>query len=180
MAERGTTGGSGERDQGWLSNKIIPALSVLLVAACLTVVEAASGTSSRLPHPLLPAQDQASVLLQIHKEVSELGKKPGEDLIKWDFHIGPADDDTNQDEHLVILIHGSENGSKMTIQVTELVPARHNPNIRYGRTVKTVVCLIEDGCAGIERSDYRDRELAGRLPLIVEAVRNKKKLLCIK
>ena len=180
MAERGANVGGSKCIRGRIFREVRPFLSALLLLAGLLLLGASvSNASPRIPPPLHD-RDPSSVLLQIHKEVSELGKKPGEDLIKWDFHIGPADDDTNQDEHLVILIHESDNKTKMTIQVTKLVPARHNPNIRYGRNVKTIVCSIEDGCAGIERSDYRDRELAGRLPLIMEAVRNKKKLLDIK
>lgn len=153
---------------------VLPTLIVILTAWSEGRVSAGFPISGKM-------KDRTDLLRQLHGEVSAFGKRPGESFVREDFHIGPADDDTNQEEHLAILIQDLDDGSKMTIQFTGLEPARHNPNIRYGKEVKTVVCIVRaEGETEVVRSDYGERALAGRLEKALEAVRNKKDLLGIK
>ncbi len=114
---------------------------------------------------------------EIHCEVKEMGKYPGEDFIQWEFHIGPADDDTNQEDHLVILIQDIAGRKKMTIQVTHLEPSKFDANIRYGKETKKVICLIDEASVDVSRSDYDEKGLHSLLPDVLKAVKDKKNLI---
>jgi hypothetical protein len=129
------------------------------------------------PEPRSPVKDPAPVLRRIHDEVVSLAKRPGDTVLAWDFHIGPADDDTNQDEHVVIIVEESGAGPRMTIQVTKLEPAPRNPNIRYGRASRTLVCLFRAEGVEISRNEFPAEGLAAKLSSVLEAVLNKKRLL---
>jgi hypothetical protein len=117
------------------------------------------------------------ILKKIHEEVKELGNYPGEDFIKREFFIGRGDDDTNKDLHIVILIQPLEGGETMKIQVTFMEPTRDDPNVRYAKTVKNIACTILEKKVTVQSSDYDRNELEKLVPDILQAIRDKKKLL---
>lgn len=117
------------------------------------------------------------ILKKIYDEVKELGSYPGEDFIKREFFIGRGDDDTNKDLHIVILIQPLEGGETMKIQVTFMEPTRDNPNIRYAKTVKNIVCAILEKEVTVQNSDYNRNEFEKLVPDILQTIRDKKKLL---
>ncbi len=177
MAENGIFAGHpGQRPRCPLLPGTSPLVRVLplffLILPLLLSEGAGVCGAAQVPEPATTA-----VLERIRDEVASLGKRPGDEVLTWDFHIGPADDDTNQAEHVVVIIQDLGSGTRMTIQVTELEPASWNSNIRYGRTSKTVVCLFRGKRAEIERSDFDGAELDGKLAGVLEAVLNKKRLL---
>lgn len=116
-------------------------------------------------------------LKKIYDEVKELGNYPGEDFIKREFFIGRGDDDTNKDLHIVILIQSLEVGETMKIQVTFMETTKDNPNVRYAKTVKNIVCTIIENKLTVQGSDYDRNELEKLVPDLLQTIRDKKKLL---
>jgi hypothetical protein len=163
-----------------ISGRLLPLpglrrFSLFLLIPLLAATAGQGGGAS--PESRSPVKDPAPVLRRIHDEVVSLGKRPGDAVLTWDFHIGPADDDTNQDEHVVIIVQETGAGARMTIQVTELEPAPRNPNIRYGRASRAVVCLFRTEGVEIGRNEFPEREFVPKLSSVLEAVLNKKRLL---
>ena len=175
MAARGILGGyrgSGRRRGSLRRSAGIILIPLVLLSLVLTG-EAAGVTGAARPS----AEDAVKVLRRIRAEVSALGKHPADDVLTWMFHLGPADDDTNQDEHVAVVVQDIGSRARMTIQVTELEPSPRNPNIRHGRSSRRIVCDFRGDAVEISRSDYPDRELGKKLDRILEAVLNKKRLL---
>ena len=119
-----------------------------------------------------------AVLKRVHDEVAELGPYPGQDFIRWDFFIGgPDDDDTNKDQHVVVLIENERGPGRMTLQVTQLERSRGDPNVKYARGTRRVLCFLENGKLEVLRSDYGAAELEELAGGILRAVLDKKRLL---
>ncbi len=145
-------------------------LVLLSVSACPPRASGSAGRSNR-------NQDHLEVLGTIYREVKDLGKYPGEDFIKREFFIGLDDDDTNKDQHVVVLIQTLDGQEIMTIQITALEKTKNNPNVRYAKSMKNLSCFIAAGMVTMRSSDYAETDLK-RLALdILRAVRDKKKLL---
>ena len=120
----------------------------------------------------------ADVLKQIYVEVKDLGPYPGENFIKHEFFLGPADDDSYKNEHICILIQVVDGAERMRIQVTEMKNRPDNPRIQVAGKTRTITCsMAADSVLAILRSDYSDKEIARLAPDILRAVREKKKLL---
>ena len=118
------------------------------------------------------------VLKQIYVEVKELGPYPGENFIKHEFFLGPADDDSYKREHIVVLIQDVDGVERMRIQVTEMKNRPDDPRIQLAGKTRTITCSLSGGGALTRlRSDYSDSEMARLAPDILRAVREKKKLL---
>jgi hypothetical protein len=118
-----------------------------------------------------------TVLKEIHAEVKEMGPYPGQDFFQQAFFVGEDDDDTNKDIHVSILIRAQEKKEKMTIRVTRMIKDRRNPQARLAETTRGLVCLVGGDGVEIQSSDYKEKEIAGLVPEILTAVRNKKRLL---
>jgi hypothetical protein len=132
--------------------------------------------SSPQEKPSPSAKKMAALLVEIHREVAEIGRYPGEEFIRREFFIGPGDDDTYKDAHLVVLIQEVGPERKMTLQVTPLIPSPENPRVKFGREVKVVVCRLAAGRVRLERSDYSEKELSALLPEMLRVIRDRKKL----
>jgi hypothetical protein len=119
-----------------------------------------------------------AALKRVHDEVLELGPYPGQDFVRWDFFIGgPDDDDTNKDQHVVVLIENAEGPRRMTLQVTQLERSRGDPRVKYARGTRHVICWLENEKLQVHRSDYGDKELEELASGILRAVLDKKRLL---
>ena len=155
--------------------------SVVLFLAALSTSLAAprmrTPAGPQRPEKKVRADDKiAAILRDIHREVSEIGKYPGEPIVRREFFIGVGDDDTYKDSHLVVLIQDSEGTPKMTIQVTPLHPSPENPRIKYGREVRMIVCLLKPRRVDLSRCDYGERELRALLPEMLRVIRERKDL----
>ncbi len=85
-----------------------------------------------------------AVLKRVHDEVAEMGRYPGQDFVRWDFFIGgPDDDDTNKDQHVVVLIENGRGPRRMILQVTQLERSRGDPKVKYARGTRRVLCFLE-------------------------------------
>jgi len=130
--------------------------------------------TSATDEPLRPA----ALILDIHREVKEMGPYPGEDFVRREFFLGEDDDDTNKDFHVVIIILASDGGAeRMRIQVTALERSANDPKIKYARGIKNVVCRVSPGDPAVLTSDYTVPELEPMLRDLKRAILNKKRLL---
>jgi hypothetical protein len=142
----------------------------------------ASGPCVRQSRPASPKQvkldrETVSKLRDIHGEVREMAKYPGEDFVRREFFVGKGDDDTYKDFHLVVLIQVVAAREKMTLQVTRLDPSAENPRVKYGKDVRLVVCWMDQETVEVVRSDYEDRDLAPLLPEMLRCIRERKLLV---
>ena len=145
----------------------------LLLAACL-------GLSAALPRPVQKDAGVPSLLQRIRAEVVELERHPGEDFVRGEFFLGAGDDDTNKTHAVGILVKDEETGSKMTLVISRLEPARDDPRVKYARDPRTVVCRFPGSGVEMVRSDYAEAELRRLLPAVLRAVIDKKNLLKIR
>jgi hypothetical protein len=132
------------------------------------------------PAPPPPTDEKADVprlLRQIRDEVLGLEKYPGEDFSRGEFHLGEGDDDTNKTHAVGILVSSEAEGSRMTIMISRLDPARDDPRIRYARDPKTLVCRFAGDAVDLVRSDYALSDLEDLLPAVLRAIIDKKNLL---
>lgn len=120
----------------------------------------------------------AALILDIHREIMEMGPYPGEDFVRREFFIGEDDDDTNKDIHVVVIIQAADGGGeRMRIQVTAMERSANDPKIKYARGVKNLVCRVLAGEATVVASDYEARELASVLRDLKRGILDKKRLL---
>jgi hypothetical protein len=116
-------------------------------------------------------------LEDIFAELREAWVREDGPFFKWECFIGgPDDDDTNKDQHVVIMILRSEEGPEMKISVTALERSRGDPRIKYARGTRTVVCLL-GGATKVLSSDYDADPLGETAGAVLRAVRDKKRLL---
>jgi hypothetical protein len=131
-----------------------------------------------VPQPEPGEETVGEVLKQIYLEVKELGPYPGDNFIKQEFFLGPADDDSYKREHICILIQVVDGAERMKIQVTEMKNRPDNPRIQLAGKTRTITCSITaKGGLTLPRTDYSEEEIARVVPDILRAVREKKKLL---
>lgn len=119
----------------------------------------------------------SSFLIQIREEVRGLPRYPGEDFWRGEFFLGEGDDDTNKTHAVGIVVQDGPEGSRMTVVVSRLEPARDNPRVKYAREPRTIACRMAGEAVEVLRSDYAPPELEKLLPLVLKAVIDKKALL---
>jgi len=115
------------------------------------------------------------ILLAIHKEVLELGKRENEDFFKREFHIDLDGDALNQEEHVVVLSQTMCDRDLMTVQVTYF-QSKDNI-IKYPKDIKNISCYIKDNDLEIKESGYSEKECKRLLSNILEGIKTEKKLL---
>jgi hypothetical protein len=125
-----------------------------------------------------PQKETLANMKKIYIEVKEMGPYPGESFILHEFFAGgPDDDDTNKDQHVVVLIQVVGGVEKMRIQVTYLERTKLDRTIKYAKEVKNISCLVVADRIKIQSSDYSEKEMDKLAQDILQAVLNKKKLL---
>lgn len=125
-----------------------------------------------------PKKDILAILKKIYDEVKEMGPYPGESFFLHEFFAGgPDDDDTNKDQHVVVLIQVVGGVEKMKIQVTYMERTKQDRTIKYAKEVKNISCLVAADRITVQSSDYGEKEMDKLAPDILQAVLNKKKLL---
>lgn len=122
-------------------------------------------------------KDISKVLLEIYQEMKEFENYPGCDFIKREFFVGEDDDDTNKDIHVVILVQDLEEKEKLTIQVTYMERSKGKPVIGIAKNTKVFSFFVRDGLTEIVKSDYENEEMERVLSGVLQAIKNKKKLL---
>ena len=149
-----------------------PALGAALLLLLLAGAWPPITGPSALRDPDIPG-----LLREIRDQILGLERYPGEDFARGEFFLGEGDDDTYKTHAVGILVNTEAEGSRMTIVVSRLEPARDNPRIKYAREPRTIACRVAGEAVEILRSDYAPPELAKLLPAVLKAVIDKKALL---
>lgn len=109
--------------------------------------------------------------------MKEFDNYPGYDFIKREFFVGEDDDDTNKDIHVVILVQEVDEKEKVTIQVTYMERRRGKPVIGIAKYIKLFSYFVSRGQTEIIRSDFEEKEKEYALSGVLQAIKDKKKLL---
>ena len=121
-------------------------------------------------------KDPNEILKDIYKEVLEFGIKNKEGFIKKEFHVDLDGNETNSEEHIVVLIYNVRDREKMIVQVTYF-ETRGNITMKYAKDTKVISCFIKGEKIEIEKCDYNKKEIKSLLTDILKEIRYKKKLL---
>ncbi len=122
-------------------------------------------------------KDTSKILKEIYQEVKGFEKYPGFDFIKREFFVGEDDDDTNKDIHVVILVQDVGEKKKVTIQITYMERSKGRPVIGIAKYVKVLSYFVLEDQTEIIKSDFDDKGKELVLPGVLQAIKNKKKLL---
>ena len=123
--------------------------------------------------------EPCEILMEIYKEVLELGCYENDDFIKREFHLNLDNNEKNKEEHVVVLIHTAEDGEKMTVQVTYFEPRGKNINIKHAHKIMVILCCIAGDKVIVEKCDYKEKELKKILQKILQGIKDKKEILKI-
>ena len=107
----------------------------------------------------------------------EFENYPGCNFIKREFFVGEDDDDTNKDIHVVVLVQEVDEKEKITVQVTYMERKRGRPVVGIARYIKIFSYFVQGDQTDIIKSDYDAKEEALILAGVLQAIKNKKKLL---
>ncbi len=121
-------------------------------------------------------KDPSKILNEIYKEVSELGSRKNENFIKREFHFDLDKNETNSEEHVVVLIYDVGDRKRMVVQVTYFKSRGINNIIKYAKDIRMVFCSLKKDIIKIEKCDYDDKEIKSILPKVLEGIRKEKKL----
>jgi len=120
--------------------------------------------------------DPCQILKEIYKEVLELGSRKNENFIKREFHFDLDKNETNSEEHVVVLIYDVGDRERMVVQVTYFKSRGNNNIIKYAKDIRMVFCSIKKDIVEIEKCDYDDKEMKSILPDVLEGIREEKKI----
>lgn len=122
--------------------------------------------------------NSGNILKDIYKEIKDMGKCPGDDVLKREFWTGnDDDDDTNKDIHVLIMIQNMEDKEKMTIQVTRFERDKVTPTVSHAKEERNIICLVSREKIDILKSDIPKKERESFFSELLSAIRKKKKLL---
>ena len=117
------------------------------------------------------------LLKDIYDEVMQFGINEDPDLIKREFWMDLDGQESNKEEHVVVMRHNDGLNLKMTVQVTYFSEDRGKRLVRFAKDTKLVQCCIKEHDLEINRSDYSDQEMEKLLNNILIGIRHKKELL---
>ncbi len=122
-------------------------------------------------------KDASELLKEVYKEVKGFGRYENEDFIKREFHTDLDKNETNSEEHVVVLIHDTLDGEKMIVQVTTFEAKGAHRTVKYAKDIKEIVSFIKKDKIEISKSDYSEKDMKRLLPDILQTIRDKKALL---
>jgi hypothetical protein len=134
-----------------------------------------------LSHPIIGNAQQVNhhhkLLKDIHDEVLQFGINEDPDIIKREFWMDLDGQESNKEEHVVVMRHNDGLNFRMTVQVTYFSEDKGRRFVRFAKDTKLVQCCIKDHDLEIDRSDYSDEEMEKLFNDILIGIRNKKELL---
>ena len=116
------------------------------------------------------------ILKDIHKEVSELGRRKDEHFIKREFHFDLDENPTNSEEHIVVLIYETNETEKMIVQVTYFEAEGTEYIVKYAKDIKLVTCTLDTEKLEIEKCDFSKKEMNPLMADILKGIQEEKKL----
>lgn len=154
-----------------------PIASCCLIIFCLILCLSEFVFSMGISSFPIEEKDISKILREIYLEMRTFDKYPGCDFIKREFFVGKDDDDTNKDIHVVIIVQDVDRKEKITIQVTYMERREGKPVIGIAKSAKIISYFVLDGQTEIIKSDFGNNEKEVVLPGVLQAIKNKKKLL---
>ncbi len=148
-----------------------------VIACCLLLCLSEFAFPAYLSTISIKKKDPSKILKEIYQEVKGFEKYPGYDFIKREFFVGEDDDDTNKDIHVVILVQDVDEKKKVTIQITYMERSKGRPVIGIAKYVKVLSYFVLEDQTEIIKSDFDDKGKELVLPGVLQAIKNKKKLL---
>ena len=148
-----------------------------VIACCLLFCLSEFAFSVRFSMISIKKKDTFKILKEIYQEMKEFEKYPGYDFIKREFFVGEDDDDTNKDIHVVILVQDVDEKKKVTIQVTYMERSKGKPVIGIAKYARVFSFFVLEDQIEIIKSDFDAKGKAIVLPGVLQAIKNKKKLL---
>ncbi len=134
-----------------------------------------------LTHPIIGNAQQVNhhhkLLKDILDEVLQFGINEDPDIIKREFWMDLDGQESNKEEHVVVMRHNDGLNFRMTVQVTYFSEDKGKRLVRFAKDTKLVQCCIKDHDLEIDRSDYSDEEMEKLFNDILIGIRNKKELL---
>jgi hypothetical protein len=146
------------------AKKVFSGLAVFSLLLCLSEFV----FPVRLSVISIEKNDTSQILKEIYLEVKGFEKYPGYDFIKREFFVGEDDDDTNKDIH---------EKKKVTIQITYMERSKGRPVIGIAKYTKVLSYFVLEDQTEIIKSDFDDKGKELVLPGVLQAIKNKKKLL---
>ena len=116
------------------------------------------------------------ILKDIHKEVTELGKRKNEYFIKREFHFDLDENPTNTEEHIVVLIYDIEQGERMVVQVTYFETDGLAHSVKYAKDIKLISCNLDSEKLKIEKCDFSKKEMEPLFSDILKGIQEEKKI----
>jgi len=116
-------------------------------------------------------------LLDIYREVREMGFRAHEDFIKREFHFDLDGRRSNREEHVVVLSHREGAGDRMIVQVTLFEDFHGIARPRLACETLEIKSLVAGGDVEITRCDFDDSKLRDWLPAILDGIREEIELL---
>lgn len=147
------------------------------IICCIIVFLSEFLFSAGISADSIEEKDTSKILRDIYLEMRVFDKYPGCDFIKREFFVGEDDDDTNKDIHVVILVQDVDGKEKITIQVTYMERREGRPVIGIAKSVKTISYFVLGDQTEVIKSDFDNNEKKIILPGVLQAIKNKKKLL---
>ena len=149
----------------------------LVIACCLLFCLSDFALSVRFSMISIKKKDTSKILKEIYQEMKEFEKYPGCDFVKKEFFVGEDDDDTNKDIHVVILVQDTDEKEKVTIQVTYMERSKGKPVVGIAKYVKVLSFSVTEDQAEIIKNEFDAKGTEIILPGVLQAIKNKKKLL---
>lgn len=117
------------------------------------------------------------MLMEIYKEVIELGSRDKEPFIKREFFMDLDGNSNNKEEHVVFLNHNVGDKEKVILQVTYFESKRKNSFVKYAKNTREILFYLQGEKIEIKECDYKKNEMKSLLPEILKGIRSKKEIL---
>lgn len=124
-----------------------------------------------------PEKIQASLLLEIYKEVKELGFYENENFLCREFQMNLDGDDNNKEEYVMVFSQMGDGVEKMLVQVTYFEPQKDNWMIKHAVKTKDIRCRLKGDDVQIGSCDYEKDEILPLLTEILKGIRLEKEYL---
>ena len=122
-------------------------------------------------------KDSSKILMEIYKEVRELGHYEGDHFIKREFFMDLDGDRKNKEEHVVFLNYTLGDREEIVVQVTYFDSKMRGSFIRYAKETREILCTLQGDRIEIDESDYDKSEMTSLLSEVLKGIRSKKMIL---
>jgi len=150
-------------------------MTIVIVIGCVLYAIPPQSIGKPLPASVTEKKNPLGFLKEIYDEVQALGRHRNERFIKREFHLNLDNNDSNKEEHVLVLNHSFSGPRMMVLQVTYFESKRQNSPVKYAKMIREIECCILDSGVEIRRCDYSTTEIRTLLPNILRGIRETKR-----